>query len=298
MSDWRDRTNAFRAAVSRAKGSSAAAHSAAAALAPASNAAKTPFLGAAQQVARDIARTSSMLQRLAELAKIKSLFNDPVVEIQQLTYKVKQEITGINRKLEGLRTMTGGASKQQSEHAEHVLSNLSSKLQGTTQNFQSVLELRAENLKEQQEQKAKFTGDAGLFTSPSSSSSYSKPFSLDDGDGGGYAGAGMAALQQEQEQALVTRQYNATDRLDAVEAIETTMVELGGIMQELAVMVEEQGHTIARIDDNVQESMRNVEGAQQELIKVLEGVMGNKKLILQMFLVFIVFLVIFLVFFV
>ena len=78
------------------------------------------------------------------VAKVKSLFNDPVVEIQQLTYVVKQEITGINRKLEGLKTMAGKNTKQTAEHSEHVVSNLSSKLQGTTQSFQNVLELRAE----------------------------------------------------------------------------------------------------------------------------------------------------------
>ena len=56
--------------------------------------------------------------------------------------------------------------------------------------------------------------------------------------------------------------------------------------------------TLDRIDDNVHTSLHNVMGAQDELMKVLDGVMGNKKLILQMFLVFIVFLVVFLVFFV
>mgnify|MGYP001044431556 FL=1 len=52
------------------------------------------------------------------------------------------------------------------------------------------------------------------------------------------------------------------------------------------------------IDDNVTNSLVNVTTAHQELWKVWRGVSGNRKLIIQMFLVFIVFAILFLVFFV
>lgn len=45
-------------------------------------------------------------------------------------------------------------------------------------------------------------------------------------------------------------------------------------------------------------SLVNVTSAHQELWKVWRGVSGNRKLIIQMFLVFIVFAILFLVFFV
>jgi phosphotransferase system glucose/maltose/N-acetylglucosamine-specific IIC component len=55
---------------------------------------------------------------------------------------------------------------------------------------------------------------------------------------------------------------------------------------------------VNRIDDNVTTSLANVTSAHEELWKVWRGVSGNRKLILQMFLVLIVFAILFLVFFV
>lgn len=72
-------------------------------------------------------------------------------------------------------------------------------------------------------------------------------------------------------------------RGEAIEAIERTINELGGIFGQLASMVSEQSEMIQRIDANTEDVVDNVEGAQRELMKYWSRVSGNRWLIAQMF---------------
>jgi syntaxin 5 len=72
-------------------------------------------------------------------------------------------------------------------------------------------------------------------------------------------------------------------RGEAIEAIERTINELGGIFGQLASMVSEQSEMIQRIDTNTEDVVDNVEGAQRELMKYWSRVSGNRWLIAKMF---------------
>jgi syntaxin 5 len=72
-------------------------------------------------------------------------------------------------------------------------------------------------------------------------------------------------------------------RGEAIEAIERTINELGGIFGQLAAMVSEQSEMIQRIDANTDDVVDNVEGAQRELMKYWSRVSGNRWLIAKMF---------------
>lgn len=72
-------------------------------------------------------------------------------------------------------------------------------------------------------------------------------------------------------------------RGEAIEAIERTINELGGIFGQLATMVSEQSEMIQRIDANTEDVVDNVEGAQRELMKYWSRVSGNRWLIAKMF---------------
>jgi t-SNARE complex subunit, syntaxin len=72
-------------------------------------------------------------------------------------------------------------------------------------------------------------------------------------------------------------------RGEAIEAIERTISELGGIFGQLAQMVSEQSEMIQRIDANTEDVVDNVEGAQRELMKYWTRVSGNRWLIAKMF---------------
>jgi syntaxin 5 len=72
-------------------------------------------------------------------------------------------------------------------------------------------------------------------------------------------------------------------RGEAIEAIERTINELGGIFGQLAQMVSEQSEMIQRIDANTDDVVDNVQGAQRELMKYWTSVSGNRWLIAKMF---------------
>jgi syntaxin 5 len=72
-------------------------------------------------------------------------------------------------------------------------------------------------------------------------------------------------------------------RGEAIDAIERTISELGGIFGQLAQMVSEQSEMIQRIDANTEDVVDNVEGAQRELMKYWNRVSGNRWLIAKMF---------------
>jgi syntaxin 5 len=72
-------------------------------------------------------------------------------------------------------------------------------------------------------------------------------------------------------------------RGEAIEAIERTINELGGIFGQLATMVSEQSEMIQRIDANTEDVVDNVQGAQRELLKYWSRVSGNRWLVAKMF---------------
>lgn len=72
-------------------------------------------------------------------------------------------------------------------------------------------------------------------------------------------------------------------RGEAIDAIERTISELGGIFGQLAQMVSEQSEMIQRIDANTEDVVDNVQGAQRELMKYWTRVSSNRWLIAKMF---------------
>ena len=65
------------------------------------------------------------------------------------------------------------------------------------------------------------------------------------------------------------------DRANTMQSIESTIVELGGIFQQLAHMIKEQEETMLRIDANVEETQAQVEMGHTELLKYFQVRIGN-----------------------
>ncbi|KAL6503745.1 Syntaxin-31 [Orobanche gracilis] len=98
-------------------------------------------------------------------------------------------------------------------------------------------------------------------------------------------------------QQVVPRQENISEsRTVALQNVESTISELSGIFTHLATMVAQQGELAIRIDDDMSESLTNVEGASNALLKYLKRMSSNRWLVIKMFLVLILFLVMFMVF--
>lgn len=60
--------------------------------------------------------------------------------------------------------------------------------------------------------------------------------------------------------------------------------------------VQEQGELAIRIDENVDETLANVDSAQAQLLKYLNSISSNRWLVMKIFMVLLVFLIIFVVF--
>ncbi|KAF9197787.1 cis-Golgi t-SNARE syntaxin [Haplosporangium sp. Z 27] len=108
--------------------------------------------------------------------------------------------------------------------------------------------------------------------------------------------AGPASmLFQQQQHAPHIEQYVQT-RSSAIEAVESTLQELGGIFQQLTQMVAEQRDTIQRIEANADDIELNINEAQNQLLRYYRNISSDRWLMIKIFLTIIfVFLVVSLV---
>lgn len=98
---------------------------------------------------------------------------------------------------------------------------------------------------------------------------------------------GRPSMQSDQ-QLLVMEEAQSSNsyieaRGEAIDAIERTIGELGGIFGQLAQMVNEQSEVIQRIDSSTEDVVDNVQGAQRELMKYWTRVSSDRWLIAKMF---------------
>lgn len=103
--------------------------------------------------------------------------------------------------------------------------------------------------------------------------------------------------QQQQQMVLYDESDNyVQQRAETMQNIESTIVELGGIFQQLAHMVKEQDEMVERIDSNVQDTELNIEAAHGEILKYFQTVTKNRWLMIKIFGVLIFFFIFFVIF--
>lgn len=287
------------------------------------------------------------------VAKRKSLFDDKPVEIAELTYVIKQDLSSINSQIGSLqalvRSQHPNTSKlgegQEGEHAKNVVVMLQGKLADVSVGFKEILEVRTKNIQASRSRTENFVSNVGgragegefrlrknpstpagegahcqfsqlagctanqifvlvstlqqsaspLYTPPTTRpSSHTRPgvspspslLSLDPHP------PHMQPMSQQQLQLLEEAQPVNTylsARSEAIEAIERTISELGGIFGQLAQMVSEQSEMIQRIDAETEDVVTNVSGAQRELLKYWGRVSSNRWLVVKMFGVLMIF---------
>ncbi len=103
--------------------------------------------------------------------------------------------------------------------------------------------------------------------------------------------------QQNQQMMLYDESDNyLQERAETMQNIESTIVELGGIFQQLAHMVKEQEEMVERIDSNVQDAELNIEAAHGQILKYFQSVSKNRWLMIKIFGVLIMFFIFFVIF--
>ncbi|GFF31621.1 integral membrane protein sed5 [Aspergillus udagawae] len=281
---------------------------------------RSEFARRAAEIGRGITATTAKLQRLAELvAKRKTLFDDRPVEISELTYVIKQDLASLNQQIASLQALTlsqhpktnRSRADQEGEHNDNVVVMLQGKLADVGANFKEVLEVRTKNIQASRSRTENFVSsvssksqvldpqrsDSPLYNpsgrrtpQPGFQGGSSDLLTLDPSNP---SPLGRPSFQTDQ-QLLVMEEAQTNNtyiqaRGEAIDAIERTISELGGIFGQLAQMVSEQSEMIQRIDANTEDVVDNVEGAQRELMKYWNRVSGNRWLIAKMFGVLMIF---------
>ncbi|KAI4376938.1 hypothetical protein MLD38_014639 [Melastoma candidum] len=279
---------------------------------------QSDFNRRASKIGFGIHQTSQKLAKLAKLAKRTSVFDDPTMEIQELTAVIKQDITALNSAVVDLQLLSnsrndGVISSDTTSHSTTVVDDLKNRLMSATKEFKEVLTMRTENLKVHENRRQLFSStkeaanpfirqrplaartasNASAVPPPpwanESSSSSSQMFPRKE------EGEGQPLLQQSQQMVPLQDSYMQS-RAEALHNVESTIHELSSIFNQLATLVSQQGEVAIRIDENMDDTLANVEGAQGALLKYLNSISSNRWLMIKIFFVLIFFLMVFLFF--
>ncbi|KAI6192097.1 hypothetical protein M3Y97_00299500 [Aphelenchoides bicaudatus] len=267
----------------------------------------------AKRIGRDLSITCAKMEKLTELAKKKSLFDDRAGEIDDLSTIIKQDIQGLNSQIANLqqviKSRQAAAAEQGTNHSKLVVVGLQAKLVSLGNNFKNVQEIRTENLKHKSRRREQFSQSQAVpFGLPPSASTGNMGSVLlrDEAQSSG-AGSSVALdmdqIQQQDQMMLIdeSETYHKS-RFNAVQNIESSITELGQIFNQLSMLVAEQGEMITRlhlillIDSNVEHTSMNIESAHLELLRYFNNISKNRWLMLKVFGVLMAFFVIFVVF--
>ncbi|KAJ9702436.1 hypothetical protein PVL29_004257 [Vitis rotundifolia] len=329
QSSFRDRTPEFLNVAERLKKSFLSTQNGANSASKAEEqrfavAVQSEFNKRASKIGFGIHQTSQQLSKLAKLAKRTSVFDDPTMEIQELTAVIKQDITALNsavvdlQLLSNSRNESGNISSDTTSHSTTVVDDLKNRLMSTTKEFKDVLTMRTENLKVHENRRQLFSTASKDSTNPfvrqrplatrSAASASASPPPWANGSpsssqlfpGKQIDGESQPLIQQQQQQQqqqLVPLQDSyMQSRAEALQNVESTIHELSSIFNQLATLVSQQGELAIRIDENMDDTLANVEGAQGALLKYLHSISSNRWLMIKIFFVLIFFLMVFLFF--
>ncbi|KAF3787949.1 Syntaxin [Nymphaea thermarum] len=283
---------------------------------------RSEFNKKASRVGLGIHETSQKIARLTKLAKSSSMFNDPTLEIQELTALIKSDIDALSLAVSELQALQNfevsdrDLSKDSIVHSTTICDDLKSRLMGTTKQFKDVLTARTENLKAHESRRQIFSANtsqenrvtqhSSIVAEPPPWSSSLGPSTLSSGGVSNGSqlrrrlGSDVApshSMEVQMLQQTVPRQDNyMQSREVALQNVESTISELGSIFTQLATMVAQQGELAIRIDDNMEETLSNVEGARSALLRHLNRVSSNRWLMIKIFAVLIFFMLLFVFF--
>ncbi|XP_047966518.1 syntaxin-31 [Salvia hispanica] len=292
---------------------------------------RSEFNKKASRIGLRVHQTAQKIDRLSNLTKRSSIFDDRSKENEELTALIKNDITALNMaisELQNVQTMEvadGNYTGDRVVHLTAVCDDLKNRLMNVTKQFQDVLTTTTKNIKARENRKQLFSTSVSrenpfalkqppntvsepppwLSSSDSSRTNLQQSVAIGSGTQEpnqlrrrmGTDASPSPQMEAAMLQQVVPRQENIHhSRATALQNVESTISELSGIFTHLATMVAQQGELAIRIDDNMDESLANVEGASNALLKYLNKISSNRWLMIKLFLVLILFLVIFIVF--
>ncbi len=99
--------------------------------------------------------------------------------------------------------------------------------------------------------------------------------------------------QQQQQVVAVQEDAYLQSRVEAVQQIETILVDVAALYRRLIEIIGQQDEMIIRIDEDTTAALANVEAGQNQLQTYLDSLQANKWLLIKIFAVLIIFAVFF-----
>jgi syntaxin 5 len=249
----------------------------------------------AQAFAKEISQVSETVMRLTKLMQQQTLFDEKGKEIGSLTTIVKSSLGRLHDDMETLALLKDRAAASRSNqssgwmsrdegssaaavrHNDTVVDTLRSRLVKTGQQFKTVLQERTKSLKETASRRNQFSSDRPT-------SFESALFREQD------SGSGQQEMQMTMHNSA--SQYYK-QRYEAVREVEAAVMEVGELFQDFTRLVHEQDEVLVRIDNDVEDSLRNVNAGSNELLRYLSNLSSNRGLVIKILGVLFCFLLFF-----
>ena len=286
---------------------------------------RTAFHSDASDIAKGIHRTSGILNKLTKLVRQQGLFDDSSDEINNLIFRVKQDLDELNSKCKTAQQFVDAGSRDKNQSASHngnVVSQLKTDIIHATKDFKTVLDTRASKMKESQNRKEALTGKPTVFmrqhtTNAAQSDQKSQPkfHSATNGQKDGLQPMPVGTMTPYNGQSMQTEYNNFDDqsgqpnqkllfaplkvgqyyetRETAINEVEKTITEFGLLFRQLATMIGQQQEMVERIDDDVESA---VEYTDKGMNQILTANKDNKKFYTKVGFLLAAFLMFFLLF--
>lgn len=238
-----------------------------------------------------IARAERGLDRMRRLGHQSGVFDEPGVEMGELTTIIQMDLDTISQTIQRLGAM------RQTEHTAGILASLKSSAMMLAQEFAATSHTQLQRMRATESHRRAFGANhsgnwsasaglrargprkAGLNQMDVSLSALDEPEAEDDACVINLPSSSMLAQQQRQPRHNVA----------AVEAAEKMIGEVAKSFQKMTGILSQQKEMLASIDHNLDMSVSDLDKAQTSLSAFLDGITGNRALVLKVFGVLILF---------
>lgn len=258
----------------------------------------TQFGDLSKRIHREIGETEMKLEKLKMLVTSSGgLYNDNPVEIENLTYIVKQDIARLARSHTNLKQLVKlnsdnyNFNPHQQKHADTVCASLRIKVEQVKDQFKGSLEHRTYNLRKAQKRRLELLPGTDDFFNEDADTPLLSGFI-------GEESAGDVSINMDDSQqvsTLMSRDNYVQAREEQMRSIEETINEVGQIFGKMAELIVDQGADLERIDGNIDNAEHNVEAAHVQIQKYAASMLSNRNLMFKVFGVLLAFFIFFIV---
>ena len=140
-------------------------------------------------------------------------------------------------------------NKQANDFSSQIIVSLQSKLASTSTSFKDILEIRTQNMKAQKDRREQFSINPaplskGLAAANSTSALYRRGNGSPGGDREEFVAIDMGGAQAQSLELVQQQDTYSESRHEEIRNIESTINQLGGIFQQLATLIAQQGEQV------------------------------------------------------